>query len=139
MNGRVQRYTMSQFWKKDATEVVFQPDIYFRPDRMIANIESEGLAFISGIYLDESPNSELLFEVDLYNFSIKLQTQLEQEFLKTHNLVGKSSQEIQDYLDDNELSYPKVGQIVLPTAKKYRLVGESKVDFSLVLMGMARS
>jgi hypothetical protein len=136
----MQRYMLSSFWKAGTDSVTLASGVPFRPTHIKTNVTAEGVALITGIYLNEDKHSQLLVTVDAYQWSMALQELMRKQFYEEHGLSGKSFDEIDSYLDEHELSVPDPGRIDLPTMtpnSKYRFTGEVKADIGIMLVGWA--
>lgn len=115
---------------------------HFRPTKIRTSVDTVGECFIEQIVL----NKDNLFVsgtgIDAYLWSMKHAQELEHEFYKEHKLIGKSIEEIQEYLDDNDLSIPEPMRIMFPTIPRNTSIeihGKAKTDFSLMLIGRVGS
>lgn len=107
----------------------------FRPYKLITNVEAPHLSTLVGIFINSRP--QLIGSVDAWQFSAKYQTELAAQFLQEHGLTGKSDLEIDEYLDENDLSVPSTGRLILPTMRKGDTIRVSKEgkDFTVALIG----
>lgn len=126
---------------------VTQPVNYelFRPTNFYTDLAGEGLVFINGIYIivPGKPQSNILLGIlDAWDFSTTNINQSRQFFYEQHGLIGKSSEEIDKYLEDNNLTLPDVPPIDFATVEKgakIRITAQSTIAWGLSLMGNTRS
>ena len=111
---------------------------FFRPHKFFTNIDAPGAAMITGIFLGDDPENQILGEIDAWNFSVTYVEQARAEFLRALGLAGKTDDEIQDYLDDNDLELPDVLRLVLRTLRKgerIRITGKFPPRFAISFLG----
>lgn len=123
--------------KAGETRNVLNPDRVFRPTHIRVAVEAPGMADINRLIIGNV--DQLLSSVDGWNWSIKLAQQLRDDFLKEHGLIGKSHEAIDIYLDQNELSIPDPGRIMLPTVGPNQTItieGRFKEDTRIILFGI---
>lgn len=137
MSNSVQMYSFPIMCNKD--DITYAPDVALRVSRMITTVSKPNQCFITGLYIAEE--NQIILDFDLWNYSATFAQQLREAFLTEHNLLGKSYQEIDSYLDDNNLSMPDPCRIDLPTlsAKEpVRITGKFKENFVLTFTELAR-
>lgn len=131
-------YSMGVQWPKDATEVMFSFPSYFRVKTFLNELPGKGLAYMNAIECEGRSQSTGGKPMDLWYFSMAHTTLLVDEFMKKHNLIGKTTREIDRYLDKNELSMPEAPKIYLPDmtiGQKLVIRGKTNVDFTFVVVG----
>jgi hypothetical protein len=124
--GRIESYSLSfqsTGHQDNLYENILHTGMIFRPYYLMVimssymiDISEEKLVTITDIEIDG--NQQFVANIDAYHFSVKNAKDIEQEFLTEHQLVGRSDEYIQEYLDDNELSIPVSNKIQLPTIYK---------------------
>ena len=95
----------------------------FRPNRLLTNLKESGVAALKSVKVDGkkmlivNPGDD---GVDLYEFSLHLAEEMDREFLEKNELIGQSEEQIQDWLDDNDMGMPssRIGRLDLPTVKR---------------------
>lgn len=131
---KVQRYSLTL-----DNDIVSISPVDMRPEKIMTSVTELGQAIIDGIYI--GGQNQLIGELDAYFLSTSLASKLRTEFLTEHGLLGKSYQEIDNYLDDNELSMPDTMRLDLPVIRKdteVKLTGKFNVNCFTSIMGMAR-
>lgn len=108
----------------------------FRPYKFYTNVEAPGISSMNGLYFEaagswgeagqnDTENQWLGGPVDLWEFSTLHVNEMRTAFLEEHGLTGKTDNQIQRYLDDNELSMPDVPRLEFPS-----LVQGTRVRFT---------
>jgi hypothetical protein len=124
---------------KFATRV--SPQLILRPTMLCTNVTEKDQIAILQIYINGDP--QLIGALDAYDISSTLDLAMRAEFLKEHGLEGASHDEIDDYLDENELDIPSPCRTFgrnMPTLVKDRpveIVGKwlsAPKDFCFVIM-----
>jgi hypothetical protein len=136
------RYAMSGVFKAGSTELVFECQRTYRVTHIRTGIHEPTHAIISGILVNNDKESQLLYEIDAYDWSVEHLHRLQGEFLKQHGLLGKTDREVDEYLDEHELSMPEVGRVTLPTVEENSVLlieGRSDTDFGIILLGYVQS
>ena len=91
---------------------------YFRPTKLFTDVRREGLAIVEGLWLGNFIDNVFAQEVDAWEFSVHLLHERRREFLLKHNLEGKPSEFIDEYLDENKLTMPDVPPLFSNTLRK---------------------
>jgi len=90
----------------------------FRPYKFYTNTTGPGISSIDGLYFGDDPENQWLGgPVDLWEFSTYHVQEWRTAFLEEHGLTGKTDDQIQDYLDERELSLPDVPRLEFPPLK----------------------
>lgn len=141
---RVEMFMLPAIWVKDASELVFRmaDDIQaFRPRSIRCVVDGPGEGEVSQIYVG---NRKMFFDsvggVDVYQWSIKLLDIQRHDFLVEYGLMGKSHEEVDQFLDENGLSMPDPGRVELPTITPqipFRMTGMMKRDVHFTVIGQA--
>ncbi len=144
----MQRYALPFSWRAGQTEVSTGILTYdFKPTNIRTVIEKPELGSFDGIYLVDSrvdieAENQLMMAVDAYSWSSDLVNRIQREFYAEYGLTGKSTEEIQRYLDKHELSVPDPTKIMLPPLHKgqsLRFTGQFSVDCMVSIVGWART
>ncbi len=95
-------------------------DVTLRPHRLLSNVEARGLVFLTGLSIHGQEQFVGDVLIDAYDCSFALAKKLDEEFLKSHGLEGKSDRAIQAWLDKRDMEMPgaSVGRFTLPTIGK---------------------
>lgn len=108
---------------------------YFKPTKILTNVEAPGLVMVENIYINDS--AQLLVSVDAWLWSARYVEQIQQAFLDEHGLAGRSSEEIDEYLAEQEMSLPTPNAILLPTlSKRDKVRAELKGECTIMLIGV---
>lgn len=129
--------SFSMVCKTGETRNMLNTDRVFRPTHIRVDVEAPGMVDISRLIIGNV--DQLVGSIDGWNWSLKLAQQLRDDFLKEHGLVGKSHEAIDIYLDDNELSIPDPGRIMLPTVRPQQTItieGRFKGDTRIFFFGI---
>jgi len=112
-------------------------DMEFRTTRIRTRVNEPNKIFIENILLNGV--EQMLCSVDAYQWSGELAGKLYVEFLERYGLKGKSSRQIDDYLDENDLTPPDPGAVMLPTVVKgTKILVKASADCDLILCGYGR-
>lgn len=126
---------------KGTTVELFVPvGMDFRPTHIRTNVTKENVVKIDAIYCGDNPHNQLIHSVDGYYWSAEVWDRMRQDFMKRHGLLGKTPAQIDDYLDENNLSMPDNGTILLPTiprGKSIRLEGKFDELAGIIILGVA--
>lgn len=136
----IQRYVLAITCKAGVSDNRVTTPIVFRADRMVVHVGALRLTMITGLYLNDEDNV-LEVPIDGYHHSAALRDKLYQEFLRGAELVGKSSLEIDAYLDEHEISIPDPCYLPLPGIPKdgfIRMTGTFATDIIVSFIGSAR-
>lgn len=115
------------------------PVAAFKARKFRTSVKSEGLVTIDGLLFK---NEQLITigSFDAYIFSNELVHKMHDQFYLEHGLAGKSLDEVQTYLDDNELVLPDPTNVFVPTMTKgevIKITGKFTVDCVLTFIGTA--
>lgn len=114
------------------------PDRTIRIERMITSVTKENIAIITGIYIASS--NQLIAPIDAYLFSATLLKISRDEFLKKHGLSQATYQQIDDYLEEHEMSMPDPCRAELGTISPMcdmRITGTFNEECRLMFTGLA--
>lgn len=120
------------------TDIITAPDRNILVRRVISSVSKPETAIITQLYIDNI--EQLIMPLDAYYFSARLVQELREKFLTEYGLVGKTHDEIDDYLDNNELSMPDPCRFDLPTissSRKIRIVGKFEEHCVLTFTGLS--
>lgn len=137
----VQLASIAFTFPEGVKEVSYKTEKVFRGGRIYTSVDREGLGFIDGLYFGDDPMNHCLGPFNAWDFSIIRIQAARKEFLEEHGLTGKTSQEIQDYLDENELSMPDVPLLEFPTldiGETVRMTAQFSVPVNVSFMGYVR-
>jgi hypothetical protein len=118
------------------TEAIIKETI--RIDIVFVNVEEMNMVLIEKLIFDSE--NQIVVSVDAYSWSMSLRNQLRNDFLKKHNLVTASREQIYDYLHNHGLNIPDNTKIILPVLRKrskIRIVGRflnAPKDFLFVVI-----
>ena len=133
-------YTLSGVFLASADRLMIKPDITFRPIKIITQVQNENEGIINRLVFGNT--DQLVCSVDAYNWSMRLYSLIRDQFYKEHGLLDKTDEEIQDYLDDNELEVPDPCKIYLPTIRVNETItiyGRFKTDTPIAFIGLGFS
>ena len=136
--GVVNRYSTMLVCKPSLVEVEWTcPLKVFRPTHFrttVTNHESH----IDGVYIRGENQLVASEGVDAWLWSLECHEQIRQAFYEEHGLVGKSHDEIQDFLDETGYEITDPGRIDLPHLRKaetFRVTGRFTTEFQIALFG----
>ena len=130
-------YALSGIFLASADRLMIKPDITFRPNKIITQVQNENEGVINRIVFGNT--DQLVSSVDAYHWSIKLSSLIRDQFYKEHGLLNKTDEQIQCYLDDNELEEPDPCRIYLPTIRVNETItiyGRFKTDTAITFLGL---
>ncbi len=136
--GNMQYVSFPIVCKAGESRNMLQPDRVFRPTLIRVAVDAPGLVIIERLIFGNV--DQLLGPVDAWNWSLKLAQSMRDDFMREHGLIGKKSEEIDAYLDANELSIPDPGRMMLPTVRPQEtitIVGKFDVDTHVAFVGIA--
>jgi len=120
------------------TEGSIKPDRPMRPDRIGTSATGPGQGEIAGIYIGGV--NQIMCAIDTWELShVRISAEMA-EFMRVHNLVGKSWDAIDDYLEEHDLVSPSLLRLILPTINaktELKIVGNFPVDITLSITGSA--
>ncbi len=122
---------------KEASAVV-EPK-FFRPNRFYTLSTAEGQGFIDGIYIGDENQLVGDTMLDSWLFSAHRVDAERKAFFEEHGLLGKSLQEVQIYLDDNELQIPDVLYLDMPSLKqgdRLKMTGSFPGGMMITFLGL---
>lgn len=122
-------------------EVSYKTEKLFRGGRIYTSVDREGVGYIDGLYFEGLEDNQILGQIEAWDFSIIRIKQARHDFLVEHGLIGKTDEEVQEYLDEKELSMPDVPLLEFPTleiGKTVRMTGEFKVPVNVSFLGHTR-
>ena len=119
-------------------DITKAPDRSILPRKLISSVSSPGKCILNQLYIG---GVECLIDtLDLYSVSTVLAAQLRKEFLEERGLTGKSSMEIDEYLEHYDLSIPDPCRIDLPTigpGRNVRITGSFEESCVLTFIGLS--
>ncbi len=114
-----------------------KPDKTIRVTKLRTNVTKSDTTFITGIYINHI--QQMMGEIDAYYFSTTHADEVRKQFLIEYGLQDKSDKEIDDFLDENEISVPDLGRLDLGTFEKGSTIsisGKFEEVFSIAFIGV---
>ena len=134
------RYMLSSVIEKDTNSITLPVQFSFWTTNIRVHVSEPELITINGIFIDDSSESELIIPTDAWIWSLKLNEKITNDFLTLHGLVGKSSDEIDTFLDISGLSIPDPSRIELPVVhKNIKITGIFRIACPIMLIGWIKS
>lgn len=135
----VERYMTTLTCKPYLTEVVWIcPLNVFRPTHFRTTVTAKHESFIEGIYVCGENQLVTSEPADAWFWSLEHHEQIRQEFYKEHGLIGKTTNEIQEFLDETGFEITDPGRIDLPHVRKaetIRVTGKFAQEFYITIFG----
>lgn len=132
-------FIMSTMWQAGMDEVCLAvSSARFKLWKLYTNVPGPEMAIVDAITIGDDPRNLLLQPIDMWMFSAINIDDQRRKFMERHGLIGKTEDEIDEYLDEKELSMPSVPPLIMPIAKKgdvFRFKGKTRHDYSISLMG----